>query len=165
MTLTRAWQDADQQFYEKTGRRLKTSGVSQKQSVLEIWKHKYDVDDSEAARKYDQMANLLQTVLDGVEVIGAFAAQAASMAFAPAGMCFNAIAFLIDAPRQIKKVYDTLKALFEEVGEFLVKFKILRRIDDSMGLDEDLVENTNKILISLSTFAVSLSSCLMVRSY
>lgn len=148
MTLDRAWRDADQQFYEKTGKHLKTTVPTQKKGVINTWKAKYDVEDSDTSSKFNQMASLLQTILDGVEVIGAFAAQGASLIYAPAGMCFNAIAFLIEAPRQIKKVYDTLRGLFEEVQDFLVKFKVLKRIDDRMGLDEDLVLNTNKILIS-----------------
>lgn len=57
------------------------------------------------------------------------------------------VQFLIDAPRQIQKVYDGLEELFEEIEHFLIRFKIYRRIHDKFGLDEDLVLNTNNLLI------------------
>lgn len=150
LTLAQAWKDADNEFYKKTRRRLMTSVPTQKQSVISMWSKVYERENSEEMKKYNQMVSLLETILSGVEVVGAFAAQAASMVFAPASMCFSAIQFLIDAPRTVKKVYDDLRELFERVKDFLVRFKVLKRIDDKAALDPDLVENANNMLISFT---------------
>lgn len=146
-TLTQAWDEAQQSFQAKTNRPLTSFDPKNKDGFLNSWQRKFDQDNSEKARKSEEMKSILGNIVNGVELVGAFAAQAASAVFPPANMCFSAIDILLNAPKKISNVYDCLKLLFEEMAQFLVKFRILDRIDQKFGLDEDLLENTNRLLI------------------
>lgn len=64
------------------------------------------------------------------------------------GNVFLAIVFLINAPRQMKNLYDTLKELFEEIFDTLVKLQMNRRIDNFRRLEADLVENADRPLVT-----------------
>lgn len=146
-TLAQAWEEAQQSFLAKTNKPLASLDPKRKDGFLDAWQRKFDDDNSEKAKKSAEMKSVLYQVVSGVELVGAFAAQAACAVFPPANMCFNAIDILMNAPKKIDNVYDCLKVLFEEVAQFLVKFRILDRIDQKFGLDEDLLENTNRLLI------------------
>ena len=148
--LEEGWRKAEEVFAQECrGRRLGDLKLQGKEGVLNKWKEKYPepVGDPEARYKRSQLTGVLKNVLKAVDVVGAFASQAGSIAFPPAGMCFSAFQFLIDAPAKIYKVYDDLEALFTEVEKALVRVKIYDRILD---LDEALVLSTNNILVSLA---------------
>lgn len=127
-SLAEAWQDADVRFRQATKdrRSLRDVDPQSMDTYLEQWAAKCEVHDSDDARKKTQMVCVLRNILDGIDVVGGIVAGGASLAFPPASACFGAISFLIDIPRQIEKVYDTLLVLFAEVEEFLVRFKILK---------------------------------------
>ncbi|KAJ5117238.1 hypothetical protein N7448_004178 [Penicillium atrosanguineum] len=46
-------------------------------------------------------------------------ADAAFQFFAPAGQCYNALNFVIDAYKNYQSVFESLNALFEKRAEFL----------------------------------------------
>lgn len=102
--LDSKWRELERKWNADNGEQLGRLDINGKQGVLARWKKRYDSDAGD--KSSEDMLNILDKVLNGVELVGAFAAQGVSMVFSPAGMCFNAIGFLIDFPRQIKKVYD-----------------------------------------------------------
>lgn len=141
------WTQAEKSFRDKTnGQRLGSYDVKSKDSILKRYKQVYESDDSSKKASGFQ-SEALQQVLNGIELVASFAAQAVSGIFSPASMCFNALECLINIPRQIKKVYDALAALFTEIARFLVKFKIYKRIEDGSDLGEEFLTNTTELLL------------------
>lgn len=143
--LDEAWTRAEKKFYEDTKKFLGSYDIKSKDSVLRHLKQRYEAEckDGKSAQ-----ITAFERILNALELVGAFAAQGVSIVFGPANLCFNAVTFLIDAPRQILHVYKELESLFEEVERFLVKFKIYRRIEDAVGLAQELCEAANFLLIS-----------------
>lgn len=144
--LDEAWLRAEKQFKEDTRKSLGSYDIKSKDGILRQLKQKYDADGKDG-KNNKARTETLEKILNSVEIVGAFAAQGVSIVFGPANLCFNALTFLINAPRQISKVHDELQALFEELEQFLVKFKIYRRIEDVTGLANEMCEATNMILI------------------
>lgn len=144
--LKEAWLRAEKEFQATTGKALGSYDIKSKEGILRSFRQKYDADESDSKKSSALQLGTLENVLNAVTVVGAFAAQGVGMIFGPADMCFNAVAFLLSVPAQIKKVYDELQALFQEIERFLTKFKIYKRIEDGAGLGDELYENTNNLL-------------------
>lgn len=115
---------------------------------LDKWGTVYEHDESNTSRKKKQVLSIIQNVIEGFQTVGSIAAEGASIAWPPAGVCFSALSFLLDIPSRIKHVFDTIMDLFEEVEAFFVRFKVLKLLDDRGRLDLSMVERSNKILIS-----------------
>lgn len=144
--LDEAWLRAEKQFNEDTKKSLGSYDIKSKDGVLRQLKQRYDADDK-AGKEKGARTETLEKILNSVEIVGAFAAQGVSIVFGPANLCFNAITFLLNAPRAISKVYDEIQELFLELEQFLAKFKIYRRIEDAVGLANEMCEDTNLLLI------------------
>ncbi|KAJ9603191.1 hypothetical protein H2200_012486 [Cladophialophora chaetospira] len=144
--LDNKWRELEREWNSKNGEQLGRLDINGKDGLLGRWKRRYDPESSQQSSQH--MLATLDKILNGVELVGAFAAQGVSMVFAPAGMCFNAVGFLLDIPKQIKEVYDALQDLFEEVNQFLIRFKIYKRLDDKVGLPDELVDSTTDLLIT-----------------
>lgn len=142
--LDEAWMRAEKKYNEDTKRFLGSYDLKSKDSVLRQLKQRYDSECKDGKARTETLAR----ILNAIDLVGAFAAQGVSIIFGPANLCFNAISFLINAPHQILKVYDELQTLFEEIERFLVKFKIYRRIEDTVGIANELCEATNFLLMS-----------------
>ena len=149
-SLKQLWDAADASFFKETGYHLENAAPLHKEGVLQKWAARYREEKTETQKKLGKLTPILQNIVNGIEVVGAFAASAASAVFGPAQMCFNAITFVLDAPAKIKNVYDCLAALFAEVGDFLVKFRVLERIDAKGQLDAELVDNANRLLVAFT---------------
>lgn len=147
-TLEDAWRDAREAFHKKTNRPLVSSVPVDLDAYMERWSKAYEIDPSEGAQRKRRFLKVVQNIIDGFQVVGGIVSEGASMAFAPAGFCFSALSFLLEMPRRIQNVYDTLLELFEEVENFLVRFKILKRIDSRSKLSADIVTSANKMLVS-----------------
>lgn len=148
LSLKRLWDAADADFFRETGLHLETAAPLHKEGVLQKWAARYKNENDQTQTKLDKLGSVFQQIVSGIEVVGAFAASAASTVFGPAQLCFNALTFVLDAPAKIKHVYDCLATLFLEVQDFLIKFKVLERIDAKGRLDVELVDNANRLLIA-----------------
>ncbi|GIJ91118.1 hypothetical protein Asppvi_010083 [Aspergillus pseudoviridinutans] len=73
-----------------------------------------------------------------IQLLGAIASQGASMAFAPTGLCFNALSFLLAIPKKVHGFHGEIDAIFGEVGPALAQFRIYERMDESSQIDEAL---------------------------
>lgn len=154
-TLQELWWKVEQDFNkENPGHHLgaqisadRSNVQIAKNSVLDKWRQRYQADESDSARHKQQITTYMNNVLNALELVGSFASQAAACAFPPAGLCFSALQFLINAPKHIHKVYEDLEKLFIQVDRFLMQFSIYQRMDDNFGLDETLIVNANKLLI------------------
>lgn len=147
-SLQDAWKEAAESFKRETGRDLHSEESSSADGFLEAWASRSDHDDSEDVKKKRKIVTAVTNCLAGLSAIGDMIAQAASISFPGAGLCFSAIGFLFKTPTRISAVYDGLLDLFSEVEEFLVRFKILKRIDRTQGLDAELVESASNMLLS-----------------
>lgn len=156
-SLTDAWDEARQKLFGETSsfaskRKNKvaifTDIPADLDTFLDRWGATYERDESATSRKKNRVLSIIQNVIDGFQTVGSIAAEGASIAFPPAGVCFSALSFLLDIPSRIKHVFDNIMDLFEEVEAFFVRFKVLKLLDDRGRLDLVMVEGTNKLLIS-----------------
>ncbi|KAL3481741.1 hypothetical protein BJX99DRAFT_253268 [Aspergillus californicus] len=134
-TLKEFWDNAIIHFKERTGQRLDgvTTSVDDLQKALTA--HYDSRRDSENVSKAKgvgfQMIHCFQ-------LLGGIAAQGASMAFGPAGLCFNAISFLLDIPKKVHELHGDIDAIFEEVGQALAQFRIYQRMEENTHVDDAL---------------------------
>lgn len=64
-----------------------------KDGALLKWKPVYTPMDLDGQGKSDRMTGILENILNGNELVGAFESQAVSNIFPPSGMCFNGSSF------------------------------------------------------------------------
>ena len=148
VSLEQGWKQAAARFKEKTNKDLGDFKKGSLDGVLGTLRKKY-ADDNKDTKKQDELYASLGKVLNGVELVGSIASQAASVVFGSAGMCFNALEILLNIPRSLKSIADSLRELFDEITKFLVQFQIFKRLDSRSMLDTALVGSTNEILLAL----------------
>jgi DNA replication protein DnaC len=68
--------------------------------------------------------------------------------FAPASLCFNAISFLLDIPKQVHDFHGEINAIFAEVGPAMTQFKVYQRMDENTGVDESLRAAIHEVMVS-----------------
>lgn len=146
-SLQQSWVRAVARFKKETGEDL-GDYRSTKDGVLGVLQQQYG-SDSKDAKKRDELYGTVEKILNGVELVGATAAQIASQVFGPAQMCFNALDILLSIPRAVKKFADDLQSLFKEIASYLNNFKIYDRIDRRGMLDVALLTSNNEILVTL----------------
>ncbi|KAL4939882.1 hypothetical protein BDV06DRAFT_230783 [Aspergillus oleicola] len=134
-SLKEFWDKTIIYFEERTGQKL--DGVSRslndlQKTLNEHYKAQQDSEDVSKAKAIGfQMIHCIQ-------LLGGIAAQGASMAFSPAGLCFNALSFLLDIPKKIHEFHGEIDAIFAEVGPALAQFRIYQRMEENTQLDEAL---------------------------
>lgn len=69
--------------------------------------------------------------------------------YPPAGLCFNAISFLVAIPGKVSKIYGTIGELFDKISVCLGQFKIYERIEQYRRIDPALLSTIHNILASL----------------
>lgn len=148
-SLRQRWDHEVRRFKEKTGYDLGTykNGQVSKTGILSTLNKQYG-SDSKDAKKRDEVYGTVEKIINGVELVGAIAAQAASVVFGPAQMCFNALDLLFSIPKAMKSFHEELSKLFREVKDYLSKFNVYDRIDQRGMLDVALVTSNNEILIA-----------------
>nr|KMM67960.1 hypothetical protein CPAG_04293 [Coccidioides posadasii RMSCC 3488] len=69
--------------------------------------------------------------------LGSLAADAASNAFGPSTLCFNAVSYLITPAQNYSKIFDGVADLFERIPAFLDGFEVYAR-SKTIGVQIDL---------------------------
>lgn len=140
------WDDAQIRFKEKTKMTLRPNDLSL-DDVLRLLDKRLNADDPVENDKQDRIKRLTSNMLKIIEIFGGVAAQGASIMFSPAGLCFNALEFLIKIPARISEFYDDVANLFEEISAFSKNFKVYQRIEDFADLGDELRESSHKLMI------------------
>ena len=140
------WNDAQVRFKEKTKMTLRSNDLSL-EDVLRVLDKRFNAEDSVENDKQNRIKRLTTNMLTIIEILGGVAAQGASIMFSPAGLCFNALDFLIKIPAKISEFYDDLADLFEEISAFSKKFRVYQRIEDYADPGDELRESSHRLMI------------------
>ncbi|KAL9113305.1 MAG: hypothetical protein Q9227_002640 [Pyrenula ochraceoflavens] len=141
------WTEAQTSFLEKTKKSLSQSKIRSLDDAMEDLDQHFNPKNPDNGKKQARVKELAMNVLRFVELLGGIAAQGASMVFAPASLCFNALSFLIAIPAKISKFHDDLAQLFEEISNFMKQFKIYQRIEQYATIEKELRDGTHKLMI------------------
>ncbi|KAM0122555.1 hypothetical protein ACP6JC_000622 [Aspergillus fumigatus] len=129
------WEKTIVRFYERTGQKL--DGVSKGPEDLRRL-----LDAHYAAQADDKNVSQAKAVgfqmIHCIQLLGGIASQGASMVFAPAGLCFNALSFLLDIPKKVHEFHGEIDAIFAEVGPALAQFRMYERMEETSQIDEAL---------------------------
>ena len=141
------WVEAQINFEKKTNKSLVRSCHRSLEDVLKDLDQQFNAQDSQEDGKQQHVRRLASNVLNFIQLLGGVAAQAGSVIFGPADLCFNAMQFLIDIPAKISNFYDGLALLFEEISTSLKQFKIYQRIEKVARVDVELKQCIHKLMI------------------
>ncbi|KAJ5154944.1 Tetratricopeptide-like helical [Penicillium coprophilum] len=125
--LQEAWEKACTSFAKTAKIDLTTAPKFSVDEVLDQIRAKQD-DDEEKNSKYAAARDAISKTLTFVTLLGGIAAQGASMVFAPADLCFNAITYLIDTGARFKRIFSSLADLFRRISDVLERCKIYMRL-------------------------------------
>ena len=144
------WADAEARFKERTKKTLKQSNSPSLNDVLQIVDRRFNAEgpEPEANNKREHMRGIVSNILKVIELLGGIAAQGASIMFGPAGLCFNALEFLINIPTRITQLYDDIAGVFQEIAGFLTRLTVYQRIEQSNDFPLELTECTNRLMIT-----------------
>ncbi|KAI8965147.1 hypothetical protein F5Y11DRAFT_37295 [Daldinia sp. FL1419] len=86
------------------------------------------VDDVQASskkksEKFGTFKSIVNKTLQCINTIGGIVSDGASTVFAPAGMCYNALTFVIQAWQGYEGIFDNLSELLEKCTEFLERLE------------------------------------------
>ncbi|KAJ0425240.1 hypothetical protein BJY00DRAFT_275014, partial [Aspergillus carlsbadensis] len=87
-------------------------------------------------------------IIHCIQLLGGIAAEGASMVFGPAGLCFNALSFLLDIPKKVHEFHGEIDAIFAEVGPALAQFRIYQRMEENTHVDEALRTSIEQVMTS-----------------
>ncbi|KAJ5804859.1 hypothetical protein N7474_010746 [Penicillium riverlandense] len=71
------------------------------------------------SEKWGTIRQTVSNTLDVITNVGGMVADAASQVFAPAGQCYNALNFVINAYKGYASIFETLNDLFKKCASFL----------------------------------------------
>jgi tetratricopeptide (TPR) repeat protein len=139
------WEKTIVRFHERTGQKL--DGVSRGPDDLQTL-----LDAHYAAEADDKSVSQAKAVgfqmIHCIQLLGGIASQGASMVFAPAGLCFNALSFLLDIPKKVHEFHGEIDAIFAEVGPALAQYRIYERMEESSQIDEALRLSIYQVMTS-----------------
>ncbi|KAL5332597.1 hypothetical protein BJX70DRAFT_407212 [Aspergillus crustosus] len=145
-SVTEIWEKTIARFQQRTGQRL--DGVSRGSDDLQrlLDAHYAMQADGEAASKAKTAGFQM---IYCIQLLGGLVSEGASMVFAPAGLCFNALSFLLDIPKKVHEFHDEIHAIFAEVGPALAQFRIYERMEETSQIDEALRMSIYQVMTSL----------------
>ncbi|KAL2829491.1 hypothetical protein BDW59DRAFT_159079 [Aspergillus cavernicola] len=139
------WEKTIIRFQGRTGQRL--DGVSKGPDDL-----RRALDAHYASQAEDEDVSKAKAVgfqmIHCIQLLGGIVAEGASMVFGPAGMCFNALSFLLDIPKKVHEFHGEINAIFAEVGPALAQFRIYQRMEESSQIDEALRVSIYQVMTS-----------------
>ncbi|KAF4170656.1 hypothetical protein CNMCM8694_004505 [Aspergillus lentulus] len=144
------WEKTIIRFHERTGQKL--DGVSRGPEDLRRL-----LDAHYAAEADDKSVSQAKAVgfqmIHCIQLLGGIASQGRdadldSKVFAPAGLCFNALSFLLDIPKKVHEFHGEIDAIFAEVGPALAQFRIYERMEESSQIDEALRLSIYQVMTS-----------------
>ncbi|KAL2785547.1 hypothetical protein BJX66DRAFT_57918 [Aspergillus keveii] len=139
------WEKTIVRFQQRTGQRL--DGLSRSPDDL-----RRALDAHYAAQADDPDMSKAKAIgfrmIHCIQLLGGIAAQGASMVFGPAGLCFNALSFLLDIPKKVSEFHGEINAIFAEVGPALAQFRIYQRMEENTHVDDALRSSIDQVMTS-----------------
>ncbi|KAL4745639.1 hypothetical protein BDW72DRAFT_198463 [Aspergillus terricola var. indicus] len=151
------WEKTIARFHQRTGQQL--NGVSRTPDDLRL-----ALDAHYAAQEEDEdISRAKETgfrIIRCIQLLGGIAAEGASLVFGPAGLCFNALSFLLDIPRTVHEFHGEINAIFAEVGPALAQFRIYQRMEENTSVDEALRASIDQVM---SSFVDICANCINIH--
>ena len=138
------------QFQQRTGTVLNVRPPKTLEDItrqIDIQQTSYAYESNEQDLK-TRAKTASMNVLYCLRLLGGVAAQGASMVFAPASLCFNAVSILLDIPSKLHDFHAVVDGLFEQISVFLSQFRIYQRIEQFSEIDPDLNDTIHRLMIS-----------------
>ncbi|KAI1760247.1 hypothetical protein GGR53DRAFT_94768 [Hypoxylon sp. FL1150] len=79
--------------------------------------------DKKKSEKFGTFKSIVNRTLQCINTVGGIVAEGASTVFAPAGMCYNALTFVIQAWQGYEGIFENLAELLEKCTEFLERLE------------------------------------------
>ncbi|KAF5684834.1 neutral amino acid permease [Fusarium circinatum] len=131
-------------------------------SVLQHLDHS-QAKDKKASEKYGTVKNIFNRTLQCIQTVGGIVADGASYVFAPAGTCYNALTFVIQAWQGYEGIFESLAGLLEKCIEFLERLtyytdygmdsKLTKIACQYLQIFVDICDHTLKLRSKRSKFA------------
>ncbi|KAF7552379.1 hypothetical protein G7Z17_g4331 [Cylindrodendrum hubeiense] len=116
--INRTWKEVEDRVLQMAGgdrSKIKQLGIDNVLQYLDQAQSK----DKKEAEKYGAVRNIFNRTLQCIQTVGGIVADGASYAFAPAGTCYNALTFVIQAWQGYEGIFESLASLLEKCTEFL----------------------------------------------
>ncbi|KAI0477811.1 hypothetical protein GGR56DRAFT_665620 [Xylariaceae sp. FL0804] len=113
------WQEVENKVIEMAGG--KKPQVLDLDSVMRVVDQVQQAD-KKKSEKYGTFKGIIHRTLQCINTVGGIVANGASQVFAPAGMCYNALTFVIKAWQGYEGIFANLSELLEKCVEFLDRF-------------------------------------------
>ncbi|KAH7134150.1 hypothetical protein EDB81DRAFT_803302 [Dactylonectria macrodidyma] len=117
--INRTWKEVEDRVVQMAGG--DKSKIRQHLGIENVLEYldKAQSNDKKAAEKYGTVRNIFNRTLQCIQTVGGIVADGASHAFAPAGTCYNALTFVIQAWQGYEGIFESLASLLEKCTEFL----------------------------------------------
>ncbi|KMU86226.1 hypothetical protein CIHG_04014 [Coccidioides immitis H538.4] len=90
-----------------------------------------------ASARYRRAKDVVNKTLLCIQSLGSLATDAASNAFGPSTLCFNAVSYLITTAQNYSKIFDGVADLFERIPAFPDGFEVYAK-SKTIGVQIDL---------------------------
>ncbi|XDG05652.1 hypothetical protein ABKA04_005267 [Annulohypoxylon sp. FPYF3050] len=116
------WKEVQAKVIELAG------GDSKKLQTLDInsmlkYIDNIQASDKKKSEKFGAFKSVVNKTLQCINTVGGIVADGASTVFAPAGMCYNALTFVIQAWQGYEGIFENLAELLEKCTEFLERLE------------------------------------------
>ncbi|CEI60087.1 unnamed protein product [Fusarium venenatum] len=117
--VTRIWKDVEGRVVQMAGG--DPAKIKQGLGINDVLQYLNEdqVKDKQVSEKYGTVKNIFNRTLQCIQTVGGIVADGASYVFAPAGQCYNALTFVIQAWQGYEGIFESLAGLLEKCIEFL----------------------------------------------
>ncbi|XXG96062.1 hypothetical protein Hte_002339 [Hypoxylon texense] len=123
MEIDAIWREVNNKVVELAG-----GDPSKVQKTLDInavlrYVDNVQASDKKKSEKFGTFKSIVNRTLQCINTVGGIVAEGASTVFAPAGMCYNALTFVIQAWQGYEGIFENLAELLEKCTEFLERLE------------------------------------------
>ncbi|KAM0371267.1 hypothetical protein ACHAPK_005487 [Fusarium culmorum] len=117
--IARIWKDVEVRVVQMAGGN--PAKIKQGLGINDVLQYLNDaqVKDKQVSEKYGTIKNIFNRTLQCIQTVGGIVADGASYVFSPAGQCYNALTFVIQAWQGYEGIFESLAGLLEKCIEFL----------------------------------------------
>ncbi|KAF9773209.1 hypothetical protein IL306_009020 [Fusarium sp. DS 682] len=117
--VSRIWKEVESRVVQMAGG--DSSKIKQNLDMNDVLQYldQAQSTDKKNAEKYGTVKNIFNRTLECIQTVGGIVANGASYVFAPAGTCYNALTFVIQAWQGYEGIFESLAGLLEKCIEFL----------------------------------------------
>ncbi|CAM1511878.1 Fc.00g093910.m01.CDS01 [Cosmosporella sp. VM-42] len=117
--IAQTWKQVEERVIQMAGGDL--SKINPGLGIESVLRHLDDAaaKDKKASEKYGTIKTIFNRTLQCIQTVGGIVADGASYVFQPAGTCYNALTFVIQAWQGYEGIFESLATLLNKCTEFL----------------------------------------------